>query len=54
MLAKMLPLFLLLIGLAAGGGAGLVLKPEPESAQAEHPPRITQHRDQRPTKAVKS
>ncbi|WP_375554359.1 flagellar basal body-associated protein FliL [Roseovarius mucosus] len=49
MLAKMLPLFLLLIGLAAGGGAGLVLKPEPESAQAEHPPEpTTDHATPRP------
>lgn len=35
MLSKLLPLFLLLIGLAAGAGAGFVLKPAPEAGHAE-------------------
>lgn len=37
MLAKLLPLLLLLFGLAAGAGAGILLRPETESAQAESP-----------------
>jgi|TARA_R110000851_G_scaffold35762_18_gene93913 hypothetical protein len=37
MLAKLLPLLLLLFGVAAGAGAGFVLRPETESAQAENP-----------------
>lgn len=37
MLAKLLPLLLLLFGVVAGAGAGFVLRPETESAQAENP-----------------
>lgn len=38
MLAKLLPLFLLLIGVAAGAGAGFMLKPAPETAHPEQSP----------------
>ncbi len=37
MLAKLLPLLLLLFGVAAGAGAGFVLRPETESVQVENP-----------------
>lgn len=36
-MAKLLPILLLIIGAAAGGGAGMFLKPEPQEACTQEP-----------------
>jgi hypothetical protein len=53
MLAKLVPLFLLLVGVAAGAGAGFILKPEPEAVHPEQAAETsTEHRAPVPEASV--